>query len=198
MNSPGVVPKAHVIIGLALMALLLTLAAACGEDSVPREAPPGNSPTVSDATTAPEDEETLLVPGDDEVLMYAIENPIFECRDGASWLSIRAIGSSLGDDTELVASPITPDEREGSFRSVGGFQSVETRVTSSRRAADVIGERDYLDDTIIATTVEARLPAFLTDSDYALFSVVLSGTDDESGERITSNPLNLETSAARC
>ena len=130
--------------------------------------------------------------------MYAIENPIFECRDGASWLSIRAIGSSLGDDTELVASPITPDEREGSFRSVGGFQSVETRVTSSRRAADVIGERDYLDDTFMAATVEAELPAFLTDSTYAQFSVILTGTDVASGERFTSNVLSLETSAARC
>ena len=198
MNSSGVVPKAHVTVALALMVLVVTLVAACGEGSVPREAPPGDSPTVSDATTAPEDEEILPVPGDDEVLMYAIENPVLECRDGAAWLSIRQIGNLLGDDTVLKASPITPGRSEGSFLSVGGYQPLDTRVTSSRLAADVIGERDYLDDTFMAATVEAELPASLTDSNYAQFSIVLTGTYDETGEWFSSNSLILETSAARC
>ena len=130
--------------------------------------------------------------------MYAIENPVLECRNGASWLSIRQIGDLLGDDTVIKASPVTPGRSEGTFLSVGGYQSLDTMVTSSRRAADVIGERDYLDDTFMAATVEARLPAFLTDSDYAQFSVILTGTHHESGERFTSNGLMLETAAARC
>ena len=198
MTFAGVVARVEFVAVLALIALLAALVTACGEDSVPREAPPGKSPTVSDATTAPEDEEILLVPGDDEVRMYAIENPVLECRDGASWLSIRQIGDLLGDDTVIKASPITPGRSEGEFLSVGGYQPLETRVTSSRLAADVIGERDYLDDTFMAATVEAELPAFLTDSTYAQFSVILTGTDVASGERFTSNVLSLETSAARC
>ena len=190
--------RAEFVAVLALIALIVALAAACGEDSVRNDGPLGESPTVSDATTAPEDEEILLVPGDDEVLMYAIENPVLECRDGASWLSIRQIGNLLGDDTVLKASPITPGRSEGSFLSVGGYQPLDTMVTSSRRAADVIGERDYLDDTFMAATVEAELPAVLTDSNYAQFSIVLTGTYDETGEQFISNGLMLETAAARC
>ena len=190
--------RAEFVAVLVLIAFIVALAAACGEDSVQDEAPLGESPTVSDVTTAPEDEEILLVPGDDEVLMYAIENPVLECRDGASWLSIRQIGNLLGDDTILKASPITPGRSEGSFLSVGGYQPLDTMVTSSRRAADVIGERDYLDDTFMAATVEAELPAVLTDSNYAQFSIVLTGTYDETGEQFISNGLMLETAAARC
>ena len=182
MNSPGVVPKAHVVIGLASMALLLTLAVACGEDSTGNEAPPAASPTVSAATRIPGD--------DDETLLYAIENPVLECRDGESWVSIRQIGNLLGDDTVIMASPIKPD--------ADGYPPLETMVTSSRRAADVIGERDYLDDTFMAATVEAKLPAFLTDSDQPQFVILLTGTYDETGEQFISNGLMLETSAARC
>ena len=190
--------RAEFVAVLALIALIVALAAACGEDSVRNDGPLGESPTVSDATTAPEDEEILLVPGDDEVLMYAIANPVLECRDGASWLSIRQIGNLLGDDTVLKASPITPGRSEGSFLSVGGYQPLDTRVTSSRLAADVIGERDYLDDTFMAATVEAELPTSLTDSNYAQFSIVLTGIYDETGEQFISNGLMLETAAARC
>ncbi|MCH8008413.1 MAG: hypothetical protein IIC91_06065 [Chloroflexi bacterium] len=188
MTYAGVLTRAQIVVVLALIALVVTLVAACGEDSIRTEAPPGETPTLSAATVDPEDKEARFY--DDFQLLYHIENPVLECRDGASWLSIWNIGNHLGADTVLKASPIIPD--------VAGFRSLETKVTSSRLASDVIGERGYFDSTSLVTIVEARLPTFLTDSTYPQFSVVLTGTDDQSGMRFTSIGINIETSAARC
>ena len=181
MTFAGMSTRAEFVAVLALTALIVALAAACGEDSVQDEAPPRESPSVSDAANGS---------GDHEPLLYFIENPVLECRDGVAWVSIQQLGYLLGDDTVIMASPIKPD--------AGGYRSLDTVVTSSARAVEVFPDREYIDDTTMTATVEAALPAFLTDSDQPQFVVLIAGTYDETGEWFSSNSLILETSAARC
>lgn len=181
MRAVSFVTRSHVVTVVVAVALILTLVAGCGQDSTGNEALPGESPTVPVATR---------VPGDTDSLLYFIENPVLECRDGVAWVSIQQLGYRLGDDTVMMASPIKPD--------ADGYRRLDTALTSSQKAFDVFPDRDYIDETTMTATVEAKLPAHVTDSDQQQFVVLLSGTYDETGEWFSSNSLVLETSAARC
>lgn len=130
-------------------------------------------------------------------VFYAIENAALECRGGASWLSVTAVGPALGVETVYKMSPVTPGSSEGSYDSVGGLRPVDAQVTSTRLASDVFGQKDYYDDTSMAETVEATVPDFIKESNYLQFQVVLAGTNS-AGQKLTSNGLLLDTRTARC
>lgn len=176
------------VVILVLLAATL-LAAACG--GVSKDQPPLDTPAIVDASGPPGAE---LGPD----FIYAIEDPVLECRGGATWLSILAIGPALGTDTVFLVSPVTPAASEGSFSSVGGLRPVDATVTSSDSAAAVIGDRPYFTEDVKATTVEAQMPGFIVDSGYADFQVVLLTRDNEADRGSFSNSLLLATSAARC
>ena len=176
-----------ILVLLALAGALL--AAACGGD--PKDQPPLDSRANADGSGPPGGE---LGPD----FIYAIEDPVLECRGGATWLSILAIGPVLGADTVLLVSPVTPAASEGSFNSVGGLRPVDATVTSSDSAAAVIGDRPYFTEDVRATTVEAQMPRFIVDSGYAEFQVVLLTKDNEADRGAFSNGLRLATSAAQC
>ena len=186
------------VAGVASVAVFLTLLGLLiysqfSEDTDSQDPPTLNSPASSDSQS---------LPGQTEVgpsLAYSIlDNPGFECRGREAWLTVVVIGPTLGPDTVLLVSPLSPGPSETTFNAVGGLRSIDAAVMSTDSAASVRGERPWDTEDSLATTVEAKLPAFIVESEQPTFQALLRTRDAQAGEDFQSTTLLLEVAGTQC
>ncbi|MCH7578928.1 MAG: hypothetical protein IIB22_01655 [Chloroflexi bacterium] len=108
------------------------------------------------------------------------------------------IGPTLGPDTVLLVSPLSPGPSETTFNAVGGLRSIDAAVMSTDSAASVRGERPWDTEDSLATTVEAKLPAFIVESEQPTFQALLRTRDAQAGEDFQSTTLLLEVAGTQC
>ena len=162
------------------------------EDSASQDQPALISPTGGGS---------ISFPGQDSgpKLAYSIlDDPVLECRGREAWLTVVVIGPTLGPDTVLRVSPLSPGPSETTFNAVGGVRSVDAAVISTDSAASVRGERPWDTADRLATTVEAKLPAFIVESEQPTFVALIRTRDAQVGRDDISTALRLEVARARC
>ena len=163
------------------------------EESASQDQPTLNGPVGSDSQSLPG--ETEIGP---ELRYSILDNPVLECRGREAWLTVVVIGPTLGPDTVLLVSPLSPGPSETTFNAVGGLRSIDAAVMSTDSAASVRGERPWDTEDSLATTVEAKLPAFIVESEQLTFQALLRTRDAQAGEDFQSTTLLLEVANAQC
>jgi len=185
------------IAGVASVAVFLTLLGLLIYSQVSEDADSKDQPSL----ISPPGGGSISFPGQDSgpKLAYSIlDDPVLECRGREAWLTVVVIGPTLGSDTVLRVSPLSPGPSETTFNAVGGLRSIDAAVISTDSAVSVRGERPWDTGDSLATTVEAKLPAFIVESEQPTFQAFVRTSDLQSGRDDYSTTLLLEVANAQC
>ena len=185
------------VAGVASVAVFLTLLGLLiysqfSEDTDSQDPPTLDSSRRADAGGLPGEE---VGP---ELRYSILDSPVLECRGREAWLTVVVIGPTLGPDTVLRVSPLSPGPSETTFNAVGGLRSIDAAVISTDSAASVRGERPWDTEDRLATTVEAKLPAFIVESEQPTFQALVRTKDPQSGRDDFSTGLRLEVAGTQC